>query len=157
MREITLTGYLTELSRHVRTHTQERPYICPYCSKAFSRSDNLAQYAPFFLLVCFLLYFFFLSWVKKASKAIERFFMEKKKNLMLCVWHVIAERKREQESRRTSVTQTTQHGVHYTATTTQDFVTKPNKPTATEADCFFFFSYYLGTSELMTAATASTV
>ena len=32
------------LSRHVRTHTQERPYRCPFCNKAFSRSDNLAQY-----------------------------------------------------------------------------------------------------------------
>jgi transcription factor STE12 len=28
----------------VRTHTQERPYICPHCNKAFSRSDNLAQH-----------------------------------------------------------------------------------------------------------------
>lgn len=32
------------LRRHVRSHTQERPYLCDGCDKRFSSSDNLAQH-----------------------------------------------------------------------------------------------------------------
>lgn len=33
-----------ELTRHKRSHTKEKIYICPQCSKGFTRSDYLTKH-----------------------------------------------------------------------------------------------------------------
>jgi len=87
--------YLTRTSRHVRTHTQERPYICPYCSKAFSRSDNLAQYA-----LPSSLYLFFVKSMKRPTR------------VMSSICHVNTPKHRSQPFAKPS-----HHAAHYHMTT----------------------------------------
>ncbi|KAM7292519.1 gastrula zinc finger protein XlCGF26.1-like [Ixodes scapularis] len=38
------TNYQTNLNNHVRVHTGERPFVCKYCNRTFSRNEHLKKH-----------------------------------------------------------------------------------------------------------------
>ena len=36
-----ITNYQSNLTRHLKTHTDVRPFMCPLCKLTFKRSDHL--------------------------------------------------------------------------------------------------------------------